>query len=79
MSPCTPTFAKGDQVWAHSLRWTPDGWEPLRQLATVIDPWVQDDDVYAGDVEVHIEGELSRCFYSPLSLERADADVRAPS
>jgi hypothetical protein len=64
-----PAFSVGQKVKIRSNRWTPNGWEPIEQIGTVINPRVENDPPYNGDVEVKIEGELSRCFYSPNSIE----------
>jgi hypothetical protein len=59
----------GQKVKAFSKRWTPEGWEPIEQVATVIDPCVSNDTDYAGDVELKIDGELSRVFVPRASVE----------
>jgi hypothetical protein len=61
-------LAVGQQVRAFSKRWTPDGWEPVEELAIVLDPCVQNDPDYAGDVEIKIEGVLNRTFVPRASL-----------
>ena len=58
----------GQQVHAYSKRWTPAGWEPDRELATVVDPCVSNDPVYDGDVEIQIEGVVGRTFVPRASL-----------
>lgn len=63
----------GQTVQAFSNRWTPEGWEPVEEIATVVDPCVQNDDVYAGQVEIRIEGVLNRVFVSRESLEPLSA------
>lgn len=68
----------GQQVRALSNRWTPTGWEPIEQIATVLDPCVKSDPDYAGDVEIKIEGELGRTFVPRASVEPID-DPAAPS
>lgn len=59
----------GQKVRAFSKRWTPDGWEPVQEIATVVDPCVQGDPVYKGDVELAIEGILNRVFVDRASVE----------
>lgn len=68
-----PTLHAGQKVIAHSNRWTPDGWEPVADIATVLDPCVQNDPDYAGDVELAIEGMLNRVFVPRSSVEVASA------
>jgi len=65
----TPALHPGQKVIAHSNRWTPNGWEPVADIATVLDPCVQNDPDYAGDVEIAIEGVLNRVFVSRASVE----------
>jgi len=59
----------GQIVWANSNRWTPEGWVPVRKIATVVDPCVQNDPDYAGQVEIKTAGTLNREFYSRADLE----------
>jgi hypothetical protein len=59
----------GQKVRAFSKRWTPEGWEPVKDIATVVDPCVQNDPVYNGDVELAIEGVLNRVFVDRASVE----------
>lgn len=63
----------GQKVIARSARWTPDGWEPVEEIATVVNPCVPAGADYAGDVELSIEGFISHVFMSPASVEAADA------
>lgn len=65
----TTELKVGQQVRAFSNRWTPTGWEPIEQIATVLDPRVKNDPDYAGDVEIKIEGELGRLFVPRWSVE----------
>lgn len=67
--PGTEHFTAGQQVHACSSRWTRHGWKPVEELATVINPCVENDPVYAGDVEIRIEGVLNRIFVDPASLK----------
>jgi len=62
-------FHVGQEVRAYSQRWTPNGWQPVEDLARVIDPCVSDDPDYAGDVEIAIDGVINRVFVPPSSLE----------
>lgn len=71
------TLCVGQKVIVSSNRWTPQGWEPIEQEAIVIDPLVTNDPVYLGDVEVKIEGELSRTFYAPVNVRPVE-DVCTP-
>jgi Lar family restriction alleviation protein len=69
-----PPLRAGQRVRAHSKRWTPHGWEPVEQDAIVIDPCVENDPDYAGDVEIEIEGELSRTFVPRASIVPVDEE-----
>lgn len=75
----TDELRVGQLVRAFSKRWTPDGWEPVEELATVVDPCVQNDPDYAGDVELKIDGVLNRVFAPRASIEPivAGAAIRA--
>lgn len=75
-----PTKLKiGQLVRAFSNRWTPTGWEPVEEIATVLDPCVENDPDYAGDVEIKIEGVLGRTFVSRASVEPIDEPAANPS
>jgi len=59
----------GQEVRHFFNRWTPDGWEPGEERAIVVDPCVQNDPVYAGDVELKVDGVLNRVFTSLRNIQ----------
>lgn len=67
----------GQKVRVFSHRWTFDGWEPVVDLATVVDPCVKDDPVYAGDVKLAIEGVFIPVFALRSTIEPV-IEVAAP-
>lgn len=62
-------LVKGQQVRSFFNRWTPDGWEPVVQLATVVDPCVENDPDYAGKVRISVDGALLDDFVDRVHLE----------
>jgi hypothetical protein len=68
----------GQRVWAHFNRWTPDGWVPVIELATVVNPCVENDPDYAGEVEIKTEGTINREF-SPRALLQPVDEPSTPS
>ena len=70
----TGDLSVGQAVRHFSNRWTPSGWEPVVDIATVIDPCVENDSDYVGDVEIKIEGVINRVFAHPSNIEPIAAD-----
>jgi hypothetical protein len=59
----------GQKVRVHYQRWTPQGWEPASDIATVINPCVTNYPPYDGDVEVDVDGCENRLFYGRANIE----------
>ena len=62
----------GQQVYHRYNRWTPEGWLPVRELATVIDPCVAEDPDYAGQVKLHRFEILSDTFVPRHCIDLPD-------
>ncbi|MCT2398498.1 hypothetical protein [Novosphingobium mangrovi (ex Huang et al. 2023)] len=62
------TLYPGQKVFAHSRKWSAEGWVPQWDEAVIVDPCVMNDPDFHGMVEIQIEGVINRTFVHRHSL-----------